>query len=232
MVVNSLYKRDDLVDSAYRAIKVWMIDHYTGQSLPLQQQYLAKQFGMSKTPIREALNRLAAEGLTELVPNRGYWVSHLSAQDIQEIFVIREALEGIAARLAVDTIDDGELERLHSLFDSAAEKQDSELITMSLENVGEKLHTTILENCNNERMSRILNNINGQLNLIKLLGRQVATGDPLSAAAANEEHLKILEALTAHNPDDAEWLMRKHLQNSKERVLAVVLYPRFSATGR
>ncbi len=231
-MVISLNTRDDLVDCAYRAIKVWVTDHYTGQSLPLPQEYLAKQFGMSKTPIREALNRLAVEGLTELVPNRGYWVSRLSAQDIQEIFVIREALEGIAARIVVNTIYEGDLERLHSLFDAVAEEQDSELKTMSLENAGEKLHTAILEYCKNERMSKILNNFNVQLNLIKLIGRQVAAGDPLAATAANEEHLKILEALTMRNPDDAEWLMRKHLQNSKERVLAAVLYPCPSATGR
>jgi DNA-binding GntR family transcriptional regulator len=223
---------EDFVKTAYWAIKEWVTANYLGASLPLPQQKLADEFGMSKTPIREALSRLAVEGFVELVPNRGYWVPRLTSRDVNEIYEIREGLEGIAARIIANIIDDSVIENLKSLFKSIPCEHEVENRSILLEDAGEKLHLTILEQSRNERMSRILGNLNGQLDLIKSIGRRAAAFDPSVANTTFEEHVKIIEALSSRDPDYAEQAMREHLQNSRVRVLSMVLNMRPPVTRK
>jgi DNA-binding GntR family transcriptional regulator len=78
----------------------------------LRQEALAEEFGVSRTPVREALRKLQATGLVQLLPNRGAVVRGPSARDIREAYVVRAELEGLAAELAASSINDRDLRRL------------------------------------------------------------------------------------------------------------------------
>src|SRR5262245_43278775 len=95
-------------------------DHIVEGNIPdggrVPERQLCEMFGISRTPLREALKVLAAEGLVELLPNRGARVRALSEQDLGELFDVMGGLEGLAGRLACENITDGEIaeiERLH-----------------------------------------------------------------------------------------------------------------------
>lgn len=215
--VETVAKRGNLTEVAYRAIKECVVKNYVpGQ--PLAQQDLANKLGISKTPVREALRRLAEEGLVRQVPNRGYWMAELSEQDIKEIYEVREALEGMAARLAALKIAPDELARLRESF-ASVRADGAEGDENLMEEIGDQLHQAILKSAGNGRIIRVLNSINGQLDIIKMMGRRIATEAPLSGQSAFEEHLEIMEALIEQDPDSSEQAMRRHLHHSKVRML-------------
>lgn len=217
-------KRGNLTDVAYRAIREHIVKNYVpGQ--PLGQQELADRLGISKTPVRDALRRLAEEGLARHVPNRGYWMVELAEQDIKEIYEVREALEGMAARLAALKMAPDELTLLQDMFVSVREdgvEADENL----MEEIGDQLHQAILGSAGNGRIARVLSLINGQLEIIKMMGRAMVTEAPPTGRLAFEEHLEILRALIERNPDSSEQAMRRHLRNSKVRMLTSRLFLR------
>ncbi len=211
-----------LTDLAYQAIKEHIVAEYA-PGKPLQQEELASKLGISKTPIREALRRLAGEGLARQVPNRGYWMIELSERDIKEIYEVREALEGMAARLAALKMAQDELARLQDSFESVQE--DTKQVNAKLaEELGDELHKAILESARNARITHLFDLINGQLDIIKRMGREMAMGTYPIGRSAFEEHLDILRALNQRDPDLSEAAMRTHLRNSKDRILKAYLF--------
>ncbi len=98
----------------YTRIKQMIIDWELKPNEQLVEQVLAKRFSASRTPIREALQRLAQDGFVKILPRRGARVSQLSINDIQDIFQIREALEGMAARIAASNLSDTDLKNMMS----------------------------------------------------------------------------------------------------------------------
>ena len=217
-------KRGNLTDVAYRAIREHILENYVpGQ--PLGQQELADKLAVSKTPVREALRRLAEEGLARQVPNRGYWMVQLAEQDIKEIYEVREALEGMTARLAALKMPPDELTRLQDLFASVAEDS-AETGEDLMEEIGDQLHQAILKSAGNGRITRVLSLINGQLDIVKMMGRAMVTEAPPTGRLAFEEHSEVLRALIERNPDSSEQAMRRHLRNSKVRMLTSRLFLR------
>src|SRR5439155_20651479 len=101
-----------LVDRLAAAIQGRVLSGEIPTGSRLRQAALADEFGVSRTPVREALRKLGADGILELEPNRGAFVRGPSARDIREAYEVRAELEGFAAELAVARIQDAELSRL------------------------------------------------------------------------------------------------------------------------
>uniref|UniRef100_A0A8R2D7D9 HTH gntR-type domain-containing protein n=2 Tax=cellular organisms TaxID=131567 RepID=A0A8R2D7D9_ACYPI len=101
--------KPSLSEIAYRRIKEMILSLTLAPGSSLTEMGLIDQLGMSRTPIREALYRLQQERFVELTPRKGWFVSEIKLQDIQQLFVIREALEGIATRQATQRTPDHEL---------------------------------------------------------------------------------------------------------------------------
>ena len=101
-----------LVDALAAAIQARVLNGEIATGTRLRQQSLAAEFGVSRTPVREALRKLQASGLVEVQPRRGALVRRPSARDVREAYEVRAELEGLAASLAASRIRDGELRRL------------------------------------------------------------------------------------------------------------------------
>lgn len=170
--------------------------------------------GVSRTPIRESLCRLENEGIVKIIPRRGAFVVSHSKESIIEILLVREVLEGFAARLAVGHIDERAIQEMSSLFRDFSEAnirdRSKDYVQADL-----KFHTLIVKKSQNSWLMSIMNILNDHIQMLRL--RTVALeGRPEHSLL---EHRKIIEALEKRNPSLAESLMRRHIQNVRKSVL-------------
>lgn len=183
----------------------------------LRHDSIAEEFAISRTPVREALRMLAAQGIVEIVPNKGARVNGLAVRDVLELGEVRAALEGMAARLATERINDEQVERLRRVwdaFDDAAfegGRSGRELSLMWTE-ANDTFHSLIVGAAGNRQLS------NSIAELRQRLPHNVAFG----AYAGNsrllkrnlDEHRAIADAVINQRPAEAERLMSEHILNS------------------
>lgn len=196
-----------LRDHAYDAIKTAILSLHLKPGEPLVERELATRLGISKTPVRGALVRLEREGLVTMVPFKGAIVARIYKDDIREIFQLREALEGLAARLAAPMFSEADYlegQRIHQ----AAEQAFQEQRYTECSQVGHGLHDLILRRADNSRLRLIVKNLDDQLQRFRLVSAAI----PGRLARSSQEHVEILEALHARDAALAERLMKEHLQ--------------------
>jgi len=174
---------------------------------PLLEQNLAKRFKVSRTPVREVLNRLNHEGLVELIPQKGAFVARIGFTDAREIFQIREALEGIAAKISASRFTKEELDE----FESALDTEDLE----EAERVGRKLHQSIVQKAENKRISGLIDMLRGQIERMYFFARNLPGREKRSL----QEHREILQTLKMKNGELAEKVMRKHMVSTLRTVI-------------
>ncbi len=178
---------------------------------PLAEIEIAERLNVSRTPVRESMQRLAADGL--VISRRRRWqVYEHSKHEIEEIYEVRLALEGYAARLASQRITDVQIEELASLRDSAA--ADGELTARVEHN--EIFHNQLVSIAGNERLAGMLaHNRNFAFN------RQVASlYTPNDLAVSGMQHARLVEAVLARDGDAAERIAREHIQSALEIIIA------------
>ena len=181
---------------------------------PLSEELLATELNVSRTPIREAFKRLENEKLIEIVPYRGTFIRNIGLQDINEIFLIREVLESISAKIACQNIDQLNLTKLEDSLKKAEELHQNGFLDESSE-VGNIIHDVILRIAGNERIEQIVLNLHLQTTRLK----KIASNVPGRLKRSNEEHMKILNALMNQKPEDAENCMRQHIISTKEDLI-------------
>lgn len=169
---------------------------------------MAEQLGVSKTPVREALARLEQEGLVETTSFKGAVVSGYSREDLQEIYELRELLEGAAARAAATSASDDTLTRLAALVAESRglhAKEDLEGLAALLG----AFDLVIYEQVANERIRALIENLKAHLARIGRLTEEI----PGRVKASVEEHAAIVEAIAARDADEAERSMRIHIRS-------------------
>jgi DNA-binding GntR family transcriptional regulator len=172
----------------------------------VDEQALAIQYGISRTPMREAIKVLAAEGLITMKMRRGAYVTEVSKSDLSQIFTVLALLEGQACREVTKIATERELEDLDSLhlkLERSAADRDLDLFFA----INQQFHDKIQEICANPWMQRVIHDLR---KVLKLQRR-----DSLSKRGRLEssliEHRKILSALLARDADLSEKLMKEHL---------------------
>ncbi len=174
----------------------------------IDEQRLAEELGVSRTPLREGLKLLAAEGLVTVRPRRGSYVTKLTDEDVDEIFVLMARLEGWCAFEAASRLDDESLrslERMHETLEVHAAAHDAGKYHEN--NV--EFHAAI------QRLSgnRWLANVVADLRIVMRLARVQTLRYPGRFETSIEEHRDLMAALRARNPERAEATMRTHLLN-------------------
>jgi DNA-binding GntR family transcriptional regulator len=185
----------------------------------LVEEQLAERLGVSRTPIRQALTMLEAEGLVELAPNRGATVRSFSVADVWDIYDLRAVLEGHAARRAAGRIGGEELGRLREL---AAEMEglggrfeDHEEEIRALVALNQEFHGTIVEASRNGRLQRLIN----RTVEIPLMFKAFYWYTPHERVISNHYHRQILHALEEGDADRAEIVMREHVYEGRDFVI-------------
>jgi DNA-binding GntR family transcriptional regulator len=205
--------RDSLYDHIWR--RIVNLEFPSGSQL--SDLALAKELGVSRTPVRESLNRLSQDGLLQVSARRGFFVPKLSRQDVIEIYDLRTVLEVYATRVATPLLTDADIavhierqQLVRSRVDSLAHADAEAFVRSDL-----LLHDMLIQRVGNQRMVLTLANLRGQLSLFHV---QTAH-KPDYKVQAIEEHDRILSALVARDADAAAHAMEVHLQGSKLRVL-------------
>jgi DNA-binding GntR family transcriptional regulator len=204
---------------AYTTIKDMIL---TGQLKPgnkLSDQELAMELGMSRTPVRHALARLAQEGFIDEGRSRGFHVADLDAKQVADLYALREVLEAHAIRLAVDRAsprDVKELEEVLEILDKLS--QDSSKRGEEIR-VGLKIHEIVARASGDtflhETMVRLLNRMHF------FIWMDTLNEDPQAAEATRREHRELLACIRAGKPDEAEAVIRTHIRTAKQGILKV-----------
>lgn len=171
---------------------------------------IASKMGISRSPIREALRQLASDGLVTLVPRHGAIVTALSPEDIDEVYLIRTKLEGLAARLAAEKIADREIQMLRNLVSDMKSAMASDRIDQAGK-LNEEFHTAITAIAGKPRLAKLIGSLKDSTAFLR--NRTLAVRGRVSTAF--QEHERIFDALAKHNADDAEKYMVEHLENSR-----------------
>jgi DNA-binding GntR family transcriptional regulator len=204
-----------VVDYAYEQTWKRVIMIGGSEEQRLSDVILAEQLGISRTPVRQALERLVQEGLVRSDPRRGFWTSTFTARDIHEIYDLRGALEVLALRLAASRLSQEDLKaHLEALYAVRAEL-DTRPVLRFLQ-VDIRFHMLITRASGNGRLIHSLSMLRSQLSMFQMQD----TLYPRRMEIALNDHEQILLALLAGNVDEAADCLARHIRNAKEGVLA------------
>jgi len=178
---------------------------------------VAHQLGVSRTPVRDAIRRLEAEGLVDYEPRAGLVVAKLDRRGVAELYEMREVLEGTSARLFTRHASDMEVQELVELVELERELQarPEELGAHNL-----KFHRQIHRGAHNRFLERALRAVNA----VRWLLGPTQMSDARRAAQALEEHAELVEAISQRDAERAESVARKHLRSAQVRRMKT-LFP-------
>jgi len=209
----------------------WLVHHLrelilTGAVKPgewLRQEKFAQQFGVSQTPVREALKQLSADGLLEHVPYRGIRVVEFTLTDVNDLYECRAFIEGMAARYAAANVSDAQIAELRALFARMQQRLGPRYIAEYRE-LNRKFHTIIFDASGRSLLVRTLAQMWASFPSMLWSNFSQTAPAPLPGRDKTDvqEHGAILAALEAHDPDAAERRMRMHIQNAKELLLGAI----------
>ncbi len=196
-------------DQAYDWLRRGIVDGELSPGDHLREEEIAAAVGCSRTPVREAIRRLAAEGMVEFVPNRGAHVAAWSERDLAEIFDLRAVLEGFAARLAARRADEAFLTELRDLADrmeQLAAGDDPDRVDRISELNG-RFHAAIVEAADNRHLTQLVAGL-VQVPLVHRTFRRYRD-DELTRSMGHHREL-----LAAFERGDVNWagtVMRSHI---------------------
>jgi len=218
--MDKLFKIKDyelLSKKVYRILKERIIKGDLTQGGKLFEAKIAEQLGVSRTPIREAIKGLAAEGLVKMTPNQGVVVINVSIEDLQEVLQTRRVLEGFAASVAAKKINQEEIAKLEEMI-----KKMSMIISKPKPDVvayGElnaEFHNLILKVCANKRLMEICHNLSSADHRFRIRSLR---SNPGRLKCSLKEHQDIIEALKRKDAEQAERLSQIHINNVLENIL-------------
>lgn len=193
----------------------------------LVNRKLATELGVSITPVREALNNLAQEGIIKLVPHLGFFVKDFNMMEMAKVYQVRECIEPFVARLAAENVNDIDIEELRNInarLKEAAERQDWENVIHQ----EQEFHNYIAELSGNEYMANIIMNCR----IMELCSRFAATAIAKMSGSELEEflllakkaktHGKIIDALAKHDGQEAARIMRSHFTYTIPHILKYI----------
>jgi DNA-binding GntR family transcriptional regulator len=182
----------------------------------ISEPALAARYGISRGPLREAMRRLESTNLVERRPNLGARVITLSNDQLLEIYVIREALEGMAARLAAERMSDAAIAELKALLaHHRSEVVRADWQTYFQQEGDLDFHFRIVQGSGNRRLIDIL--CNDLYHLARMYRCQFGMKSD-RAADALKEHEYVVDAIAARDGELAEWLMRRHIRASRSAI--------------
>lgn len=212
-------------ERVYRKLREMILSGELPPQTRLVEVHFAEQFQVSRTPVREALKRLTAEKLVYADSVRGLVVREPEPDEIEDVYIVREALEAVAARLAARRITPDELRRLGAILESmrdAVELRRTDVIV----NTNIAFHDVIYRAAGNETLSRIVRDLSDFV-------RRFSTEAFASLDRANavlDEHQAILDALKNHDPEAAGAASSSHLREASGYLLTLHIKRTFGLT--
>jgi len=209
-------KKTDLVPSVCQSIERQILDGILRPNQPLIESELCHKLGVSRTPLREALNQLEVKGFVTKRHSVGYAVALLRGKDLQEIFQIRLALEPSIMELACDNATDKQIERATKFlanYDTAS--YDTPRRIMDAIKWNHRFHSELYNASGNKRMADMVQSVRDTTSLISL-GRNMISEEQLTTS---REHAAILEAVKNRDKGEVRLAVIRHLESGYNMYL-------------
>jgi len=213
MVADNEFVYESLPERIYKHLKKDILDGIYKPGERLHETELAEKLNVSRTPVREAFNRLGAEGLVTITPRRGVFVTDLTPKNINDLYELREALEILAVNLAVPKMTGANLERLNGLVKRAKSLNTKENSKQFFE-LDKEFHDTLIELTGNTYLIDTNNKLGSSIHLTRMM-----RCDEFSMHEKTlREHEAILEALSNNDVERTADLLGMHIRNVRKEL--------------
>jgi DNA-binding GntR family transcriptional regulator len=205
-----------IADQIFAEIRQEIVEGRIPQGSKISEPELARRYGISRGPLREAMRRLESSNLVSRRANVGARVITLSSEQLLEIYHVREALEGMAARLAAERMPGAEVKELQTLLAEHRRQVELEQGRAYFQREGDlDFHYRIVRGSHNHRLVSLL--CNDLYHLVRMYRCQFGMVSP-RARRAFREHAQIVDAIADRDGELAEILMRRHIRASRRSV--------------
>jgi DNA-binding GntR family transcriptional regulator len=206
-----------LTDAAYRTLKEQILNQAFAPGQRLNVGDLARRLGMSRTPVKDALNALASEGLVDILPRKGTFVAGLSPDTLAEVFELRRALELLAAELLVPRVSESDLGRLRERLAALEEpiEHDGDVDEHMRRNLA--FHRQFVELAGNRTLLEVYEGLNAHIQIARVHARW--DNWQQRRRQERDEHRMILRALEARDAAALAAAVNAHIRRSKESLI-------------
>lgn len=210
---------DDDVRTINQTVYSRLLDHILAGGVPIGQRLdereLSQQLGVSRTPVREAISKLAVDGIVDYRPRQGSFLRRLTVKEVNDLYVVRIQLETLAVQLSMDKVDDNFLSTLREIVGaSEAALVSGDLTEFARED--RRMHALIIGTADNSVLTDALGRIE---NLIQI-ARNVANQRPGFAEVTHVQRHALLDAFVHRDVDQAIDAMRVHIDSVRKAIVA------------
>lgn len=220
VVVKKKSRSADSVEKVYEKVKLLAIDYHFRPGERVNEVELAGQLGVSRTPVREALNRLSKDGFMSFVPNRGFYARDITPEGVRELYEVRMVIEQATFRFACQRASDEEIAAATAIWEEVSQKQQdvSEISDWStIAQADERFHMEIAHISKNSQLYDMLDSLNS---LIRFF-RRIDLETPSRRNNAYHEHVEIISALRQRDVQKGMLLIERHVSLSSEHAVEV-----------
>ena len=203
-----------LNQKVYRVLKESIVKGFLEPGTKLLENRIAEEMQVSRTPVREAMQKLVAEGFVKTTPNQTMAVTEVSPEDVKEVLQIRGVLEGLAARIAAKKINRREIDELENVVAQMSLYVSKENLS-SYCRVDDEFHDLILNICGNKWIIQIRDNLGSFIYRFRIKSLSV----PGRLKCSLKEHQAIMEALKKRDSVEADRLSQVHMENTVINIL-------------
>ncbi|PKM05437.1 MAG: GntR family transcriptional regulator [Gammaproteobacteria bacterium HGW-Gammaproteobacteria-6] len=205
-----------LSDGAFQRIQTAIVKGEIPPGTRISEQYLSTTFAISRGPVREAIRRLEGRRLVVRIPHAGVRVVSLSYEELIELYHVREALEGMACRLAAEHMSDDEIAGLRDVLATHEKHSGLKANESYYQQEGDlDIHYLIIQGSKNRTLSDML--CGDLYHLVRMYRYRYST-TPKRPQQAFAEHHRIIEAIADRDGELAEMLMRRHISASRRNI--------------
>ena len=207
---------DSSVDRVYEQLRTMTIDYEIKPGERLNEGELARSLGVSRTPLREALNRLNIEGLLRFVPGKGFFCRDLDVKEVFSLYELRHAIEVAALRLSIVRAKNEDIDVLLAFLDATG-PEPADRTTDELVELDEKFHERLMKMSGNDEMVRVLRNVNARIRLVRWIDMNRA-----DRKVTQSEHRALLMALKARDEITCVELLEKHITRRLDQITSAL----------
>jgi DNA-binding GntR family transcriptional regulator len=205
-----------LSEKAYHLIKEKIITLELKPLAVIDEQALMKELGLGRTPIREALHQLAAEGLVIIAPRRGMFVADISITDLQKVFEVRVLIEGFCAQLAAQRATPGQIAQMEAVLGELEHVSEDDI--EALMTIDERLHELMYQAADNEFLADSLQRL-----LAPSMRLWHLVLDNLhNVRESIEQHRAVVAAIKARDGEQAKMLIQQHINHFQRGIKAAL----------
>ncbi|MFV9511615.1 GntR family transcriptional regulator [Tepidibacillus sp. LV47] len=212
MAFSKIKQPKSFTQIAYMEIKNAIINHSITPGQTLYERDLSEKLGISRTPVREAIQQLEIEGWVKSIPRKGIYVNDISIKDVEEVFQLRKANEVLVMELVISRITDEEINILEEMFTSQSKITDVKSFILFDTN----FHVYLAELSGNQRLVQLMKSLSDQIHWfgIQALHQSGRTNEAL------KEHAQIIETIKNKDLERARIAIHEHIEKTRAAILS------------